>query len=83
MNHFLDQCRQLLGEAFVLTAPDAMRSYLTDYRQRYTGSALAVLRPADTLQVSELVSLCNQFRVAIVPQGGNTGLVLGLSLIHI
>ena len=77
MNQFIDQCRQLLGEAYVLTDPDAMRSYLTDYRQRYTGHALAVLRPADTLQVAGLVRLCNAHRVAIVPQGGNTGLVLG------
>lgn len=77
MKQFLDQCRSVLGETFVLTGDDAMRSYLTDYRQRYTGAAAAVLKPASTLQVSEVVKLCNQYQIAIVPQGGNTGLVLG------
>ena len=74
---FLLQCRQLLGEAHVLTDDDATRSYLTDYRQRYTGTAIAVLKPANTQQVADVVKLCNQYQVAMVPQGGNTGLVLG------
>ncbi len=77
IEHFLLQCRHVVGEAFVLTGEHAMGSYLTDYRQRYTGAAIAVLKPANTLQVSELVQLCNQYQVSIVPQGGNTGLVMG------
>jgi len=77
IEQFLLQCRQVVGETFVLTGDDAMRSYLTDYRQRYTGSALAILKPATTQQVAELVTLCNHCQIAIVPQGGNTGLVLG------
>jgi FAD/FMN-containing dehydrogenase len=76
MTALLDACRDLIGAAHVLTGP-ATAAYLTDQRRRFTGSALAVLRPADSQQVAALVRLCAQHRVAIVPQGGNTGLVLG------
>jgi D-lactate dehydrogenase (cytochrome) len=54
-----------------------MAAYLTDWRGRFTGQARAVVKPADTAQVAALVKLCNEYRVPIVPQGGNTGLVLG------
>ena len=77
MTTFLDQCRQILGNDYVQTEPTAMAPYLTDYRQRYTGKALALLRPASTAQVAAIVRLCCAHRVALVPQGGNTGLVLG------
>jgi FAD/FMN-containing dehydrogenase len=76
MTALLDACRDLIGAAHVLTGP-ATAAYLTDQRRRFTGSALAVLRPADSQQVAALARLCAQHRVAIVPQGGNTGLVLG------
>jgi len=74
---FLQACRDLLGPEQVLTAPDDMAAYLTDWRGRYTGNAAAVLRPADTRQVAAVVALCAEARVPVVPQGGNTGLVLG------
>ena len=54
-----------------------MAGYLTDWRRRFTGHARAVLRPASTDEVAALVQLCAQHHVPIVPQGGNTGLVLG------
>ncbi|HWZ49478.1 MAG TPA: FAD-binding oxidoreductase [Herbaspirillum sp.] len=73
----LDACRALIGAAHVLTAPGDTAPYLIDQRRRFTGRALAVLRPGDTDEVAALVRLCVQHRVAIVPQGGNTGLVLG------
>jgi FAD/FMN-containing dehydrogenase len=77
MKQFIDQCRRILGDAYVLTNSEEMISYLTDYRQRYVGQAAAVLKPANTNQVAEIVSLCALHQVAIVAQGGNTGLVLG------
>jgi len=77
MMPFIEQCRQLLGDDYLLTDAATMGGYLTDYRQRYTGRALAVCRPADTNELAQLIALCNQYQVAIVPQGGNTGLVLG------
>ncbi|KAG0192137.1 D-lactate ferricytochrome c oxidoreductase [Apophysomyces sp. BC1034] len=54
-----------------------MSPYLTDWRRRYVGRACAVLRPASTVEVAALVRLANQFGVALVPQGGNTGLAGG------
>jgi FAD/FMN-containing dehydrogenase len=74
---FLQRCRALVGDAHVLTSPDDVAAYLTDWRGRFTGRARAVVLPADTAQVAALVSLCAQERVPLVPQGGRTGLVLG------
>ncbi len=77
MNDFLEQCRAVTGAAYVLTTPEDKAPYLTDWRQRFTGNALAVVRPGSTEEVAAIMRLCNQFKVPIVPQGGNTGLVLG------
>ena len=74
---FLNACRHAIGAPYVLTAEAEMAQFLCDQRRRFTGSALAVLRPANTQEVATLVKLCQQYRVPIVPQGGNTGLVLG------
>jgi len=77
MTDFLTHCRSVVGDAFVLDAPADMAPFLSDWRGRFTGKALAVLRPATVEQVAALVRACAQWRVALVPQGGNTGLVLG------
>jgi FAD/FMN-containing dehydrogenase len=77
MNEFLDKCRSTIGDSHVLTNAADMAGYLTDWRRRFTGKALAVVRPGNTEQVAEIVRLCNDYRVPVVPQGGNTGLVLG------
>ncbi|RFP13690.1 MULTISPECIES: FAD-binding oxidoreductase [unclassified Duganella] len=77
MMDFLTHCRSVVGDAFVLDMPADMAPFLTDWRGRFTGKALAVLRPASVDQVAALVRACAQWRVALVPQGGNTGLVLG------
>lgn len=74
---FIARCRALIGDAWVLTAAADMAPYLADWRGRFTGRAQAVLRPADSAQVAALVAACAEARVALVPQGGNTGLVLG------
>jgi FAD/FMN-containing dehydrogenase len=74
---FLQRCRAVAGPAYVLTDPAACAPYLSDWRGRFTGRALAVLRPADPQQVAQLVRACADARVALVPQGGKTGLVLG------
>lgn len=77
MNDFLNQCRQLIGTSHVLTEPADTAAFLTDWRRRFSGRALAVLKPGSTAEVAAIVRLCSQFQVPIVPQGGNTGLVLG------
>lgn len=51
--------------------------YLTDWSKRFSGDAIAVLKPKNAAEVAALVSLCNQNNVSIVPQGGNTGLCGG------
>jgi FAD/FMN-containing dehydrogenase len=77
MQDFLLHCRELLGAEHVLDAAPDIAPYLTDWRGRFTGAALAVLRPANTEQVATLVRACARWRVPVVPQGGRTGLVLG------
>jgi FAD/FMN-containing dehydrogenase len=77
MMEFLTQCRAILGDVYLLDAPADMAPFLTDWRGRFTGKALAVLRPGSVEQVAALVRACAEHRVALVPQGGNTGLVLG------
>ena len=73
----LDHFRNAVGAEYVLSDPADMAPYLSDWRGRFTGAALAVVKPANTDEVAAVVRLCNRFRIPVVPQGGNTGLVLG------
>ncbi|RJG00741.1 FAD-binding oxidoreductase [Noviherbaspirillum sedimenti] len=77
MTAFLEGCRAAVGAAHVLTAAADMAGHLTDHRRRHTGAALAVIQPGSSAEVAAIVRLCRQYRVPLVPQGGNTGLVLG------
>jgi len=69
----IEALRAQLGEHGLLT--DDLTTYETDWRRRYAGRALAVARPANVDEVAATVRLCAAHGVAIVPQGGNTGLV--------
>jgi FAD/FMN-containing dehydrogenase len=73
---FLDALRAAIGADHVLCEGD-LSSYELDWRKRWHGKALAVARPADTAQVAAVLRLCAQHGVTLVPQGGNTGLVVG------
>jgi len=73
----LASLRAIVGEAHLVTDSADMAPYLTDWRGRFTGRARAVVLPADTGEVARVVQACASERVAIVPQGGRTGLVLG------
>ena len=77
MNDFLTHCRSVVGDRFVLTDPDDKAPYLRDWRGRFTGSATAVVKPGSTDEMARIVRICRSTGVPIVPQGGNTGLVLG------
>ena len=77
MTGFVEVCRQAIGAQYVLTDAADTAPYLLDKRGRFTGNACAVVRPGSTEEVAAIVRLCNDFNVPIVPQGGNTGLVLG------
>ncbi|MGN6668997.1 MAG: FAD-binding oxidoreductase [Trinickia sp.] len=74
---FVAACRDAIGASHVLTDPHDTAPFLTDWRRRYTGAACAVLRPGTTQEVAAVVTLANAHRVALVPQGGNTGLAGG------
>ena len=74
---FIDALIDIVGKSQVLVDSGDTARYLTDWRKRYTGRALAVVRPASADEVARVVRLCNAQGIAIVPQGGNTGLVGG------
>jgi FAD/FMN-containing dehydrogenase len=71
---FRKRLADIVGAGNVLAAAEDVKPYLTDARKLYTGSAECVVRPGSTAEVSRVVALCGQESVAIVPQGGNTGL---------
>ena len=73
---FLNKLYAISEDSAILTG-EAATKYCTDWRERYSGDALAVVFPEDTQQVSKVVSLCAANNVAIIPQGGNTGLCGG------
>lgn len=74
---FLEQLRAIVGAPHLLTTVDDLAPYCTDWRGRYSGSASCVVKPADTAEVSAVVAACVAANVAVVPQGGNTGLCGG------
>jgi FAD/FMN-containing dehydrogenase len=73
---WLAEARALIGAAHVLSADrgDDLSACTRDWRNKFEGPALAVLRPADAGEVQSLVRLAARTGVAIVPQGGNTGM---------
>jgi FAD/FMN-containing dehydrogenase len=72
-NGALAELRTLLGNDSVLSADADTETYLIDQLRNYRGRALAVVLPRSTEQVVAIVGWCREHRVAIVPQGGNTG----------
>src|SRR5258708_26535167 len=77
MNNFTDKLRSIVGERGLIIDQPGKHPYLTDWRDNYLGTALAVVRPATSEEVAAVVKLCAAEKVAIVPQGGNTGMVGG------
>ncbi|HYA79444.1 MAG TPA: FAD-binding oxidoreductase, partial [Methylocystis sp.] len=73
----LSRLKSIVGEKNLLAGPVATLPYLQEPRGLYQGAALAVVKPDDTRQVAQILALCNDQGVGVVPQGGNTGLVGG------
>lgn len=67
----------VVGAAHAITDPEQMMPYLRELRGLYNGTAALILRPGSTREVADILSIANDAGVAIVPQGGNTGLVGG------
>ncbi len=67
----------IVGAAQVLTDPDLVAGYVVDWSGRFRGATPAVVRPGTTDEVAGVIRWCVANGVAVVPQGGNTGLVGG------
>src|SRR5882672_2397093 len=76
MNALISALRDAVGERNVVAEGD-LSAWEVDWRKRYRGRALAVVRPATTTEVASVVAVCAVHGAGIVPQGGNTGLVGG------
>ncbi len=73
----LRELRAIVGAANVVTDPEMVAPYVVDWTGRFRGATPAVVRPGSVAEVAAVLALCNEARVAVVPQGGNTGLVGG------
>ena len=74
---FVERARTLLGERAVVTDAREIDPWTTDWRGRVHGASPAMLAPSSTADVVEIVRLASEFRVPLVPQGGNTGMAAG------
>ena len=77
VDDFIAAASELLGERGLTRDPQLIEPWLTDWRGRFTGHALALASPASTAEVASLLQLCAQHGVPIVPQGGNSGMCGG------
>jgi len=73
----IEQAAARLGPKGVITDPRDIEPWVTDWRGRVHGTAPAILAPASTEEVVDVVKLAAEHRVALVPQGGNTGMAAG------
>ena len=74
---FLSALGQIVGDKHVVTDPDLLAPWLTDWRGRYTGRPIALASPASTAELAAIMSLCAAEGVPVVTQGGNSGMVGG------
>ncbi|MGT2440822.1 FAD-binding oxidoreductase [Bradyrhizobium betae] len=73
----IDQFRKIVGERHAITDAADIEVYVTEERNLFHGRSPLVLRPGTTAEVSEICKLASAHKIALVPQGGNTGLVGG------
>jgi len=71
------EAERRLGPKAIITDQQDIEPWVTDWRGRVHGAASAMLAPASTEEVAEIVRLAAELRVPLVPQGGNTGMVAG------
>ena len=67
----------IVGEEHVLTDPDLIAGYVTDWTGEFTGTTPAVVRPGTSEQACAVMAVCHEAGMPVVVQGGNTGLVGG------
>ncbi len=73
----LETLAAVVGSRHLLTDADLRASYEVDWTRRFSGTALAVIRPGSTGEVAAVLHACAAAGMAVVPQGGNTGMVGG------
>ena len=73
----LSRLVDIVGPAHAIADSDRQQPFLHELRGLYEGRAALVLRPGSTHEVSQILSVANEARIGVVPQGGNTGLVGG------
>lgn len=73
----LQRIENVVGESGCIVDPREIEPYLSDASGRYRGPSPLVVRPAGTDEVAEVMRVCSELQVAVVPQGGQTGLVGG------
>ncbi|KAL6990455.1 D-2-hydroxyglutarate dehydrogenase, mitochondrial [Sarracenia purpurea var. burkii] len=73
----ITQFREILGEKNVIQGEERLFAANTDWMRKYKGSSKLLLQPSSTEEVSRILKYCNSRCLAVVPQGGNTGLVGG------
>src|SRR6185312_1403779 len=73
----LNRFAAIVGEKYAITDPQMQAPYLVEMRDLFRGQTPVILRPGSVEEVAKVVKLANETKTAIVPQGGNTGLVGG------
>jgi FAD/FMN-containing dehydrogenase len=81
-DRFVGALAGIVGSRHVLTDAEVIAGHCVDWTGRFRGWSPAVVRAGSTGEVAEVLALCNRHRVAVVPQGGNTGLVGGGVPLH-
>src|SRR5436853_1882000 len=76
-NEVIAKFRAIVGDKYAVTDPADIAPYTTEERDLFRGRSPLVLRPGSTAEVSAICKLASDHRIALVPQGGNTGLVGG------
>ena len=69
--------RNIVGDKYAVTDPADIAPYTTEERDLFHGHSPLVLRPGSTAEVAAICKLASEHKIALVPQGGNTGLVGG------
>src|ERR1700743_1483872 len=69
--------RSIVGDKYAVTDAADIAPYVTEERGLFHGRSPLVLRPGSTAEVSAICKIASEHRIALVPQGGNTGLVGG------
>jgi len=78
----VEALRRSFGAGSVVTDPDIMSGYLTDWTGRFKGQARCIIRPVNIWQVQRAVEIVRAWHTSLITQGGNTGLVGGATPVN-